>query len=50
LSSQEEPHGGRPCGATDEVHEEALKKLLEEQRSWSSSELAFLLVSANQVQ
>lgn len=43
LSSQEEPHGGRPYEATDEVHEEALKKLLEEQRSWSSSELAFLL-------
>jgi transposase len=40
TSCQDEPRSGRPCVATDEEHQHSLEELLEEQRSWTTEDLA----------
>lgn len=43
LTCEDEPRSGRPSVATDEEHQKSLQKLLEEQRCWTSYEIAIQL-------
>jgi transposase len=43
LTCQDAPREGRPCTATDSEHQTSLELLLDEDRCWTSEELAFRL-------